>query len=168
MALVTTPGAADADSYASLTDATAYTGAHGLAWAGVDADKETALRRATAWIDATYRGRFPGARLNGRSQALEWPRRDAYDAAGEFIGSATIPGEVVAATCEAAVRELAVPGGLAPDVTPGQVVKQEQVGPLSAIYAGRSDAAAFLPVVAVVDGLLSGLFAPGASYLLRA
>jgi hypothetical protein len=33
-------------------------------------DAKAALIRATAWIDATYRSRWPGARVNGRAQGL--------------------------------------------------------------------------------------------------
>ena len=168
MALIITAGAANSDSYADLATALAYTAARGVVWTGADADRETALRRATAWVDATYRGRFPGHRLNGRSQALEWPRQSATDAAGEIVESTTIPTEIVNATCEAAARELATPGGLSPDVTPSQSVRMESVGPISVTYAGRSDAEAYKPVLAVVNGILSSLIGGNTSLLLRA
>jgi hypothetical protein len=71
-------GLADSDSYAGVADADTYAGNYGLTWAGDDAAKEVALRRATAFLDANYRARFPGYRVRRRDQALEWPRYAAF------------------------------------------------------------------------------------------
>lgn len=156
MALVTTPGAADADSYASLTEAADYTAAHGLAWVDNPANFEAALRRATAWIDATYRTRFPGSRVNGRGQALEWPRAGAADAEGYAIDADAIPIEVVRATIEAAVRELAAPQSLTPDISLASQVKREKVGSIEVEYRG-GDLDASKITVSTVENLLSGI-----------
>lgn len=120
MALITTPGALDANSYASLAQAAAYHAARGNGtWTGSDAVKEAALIRATQWIDGRYGDQWPGVRRYLRAQALDWPRADAYDRDGTYVDLETIPPEVVQATCEAALRELVTPGSLSPDVTPG-------------------------------------------------
>lgn len=157
MALITTPGSASADSYASIAEATEYTAARGLAWfLGLNA-QEQALRRATAWIDATYRGKFPGQRQNGRGQSLEWPRKDAQDADGYDIEIDAIPSEIVSATIEAAVRELASPNGLSPDVNLSQSVRSETVGPISVTYAGAAGVSSQRPVLTVVDDILASL-----------
>lgn len=160
MALNVTPGAPDADSYADLATATTYADARGLTFPGDDnAAAEQALRRATGWIDATYRARFPGIRVNGRNQALEWPRGGVVDISGYSVDYTTIPAEIVKATCEAAVRELAKPGSLSPDIIPGQIKKAVRVeGAVSVEYAvGSADAASQQPVSLRIDGILASL-----------
>lgn len=71
-------GLANAESYVSASDAASYAADRGLTFPASPADKaEAALRRATAYIDNTYRTRFPGQRKksacrlwNGRVSAL--------------------------------------------------------------------------------------------------
>lgn len=159
MTLTTTPGASTADAYASLAAALAYHAAMGNAgWASaVDADRETALRRATKWIDATYRKRWIGFRVNGRAQPLDWPQTGVFDRDGFAVDSTTIPDEVVNATCEAALRELTTPGMLLPDYVPAERVKTASAGPVSITYADSKDATDVLPILAVVEGILSRL-----------
>lgn len=160
MALVveTGTGAADAESYGSVADCAAYAAARGLTFAAIPApDAEAALRRATAFIDGK-RGRFPGYRLNGRDQALEWPRTGASDAAGNAIASNSIPVEIVRATFEAAVRELAKPGSLSPDLTPAIRMKRVKAGPVETEteYAGGgfNAATSFSTIESILAGLL--------------
>lgn len=153
-------GAANAESYVSVENAAIYAAARGLTFpASPLAPAEQALRRATAWIDATYRGRFPGTKMNGRSQALEWPRSDAEDRNCDEIPSDEVPVEIVNATVEAAVREMASPGSLSPDYVASERVKREKVGSLEVEYSdkeqGVQDA---IPVVTVIDGILGTLF----------
>ena len=154
-------GASDSESYVSVSDAASYAAARGLAFpSSPEAPAEQALRRATTFIDATYRASFPGARTNGRSQALQWPRVDAYDREGEEIASDEIPAEIVSATIEAAVRELASPGSLSPDIVPGEITKRMKAGSVEIEYAVGSGAASEQrPVATVVDDILSGLLA---------
>lgn len=157
MTLVVTPGASDADSYASIAEADAYLALVGGAWTGTNADKEMALRRATAWIDATYEGRWGGWRKNGRDQALSWPRYGVYDAEGFVVAFDAIPAEIRNATCQAAARELAKPGALAPDVVSGTIARRKKVGPLEVEYAGSGGAYEMVPTLTVVDGILARL-----------
>lgn len=165
MALVveTGTGSASSDTYASLAAASAYATAHGLTFAISGADEvpaEQALRRATVWLDASYRTRFPGYRVNGRSQALEWPRYDAWDAEvpPNSIASTEIPIEIINATIEAAVREKATPGTLSPDLTPAEKIKRLKAGSVELEYAGSPGTVAGQRVVAtVIDDILSSL-----------
>lgn len=159
MALITTPGDASANSYASLSEAAAYHTARGNAtWTGDDATKEAALIRATQWLDGRYGAQWPGVRRYLRAQALDWPRADAYDRDGTYVDFETIPPEVRNAACEAALRELTTPGSLSPDVTPGTAkvlteVKGIRWTPLRAA-AGAEDMA---PTLTAVDRALAPL-----------
>lgn len=161
-------GKADADSYVSLSDAASYASSRGLTFVisgGDEAKAEAALRRATSWVDAEYGARFPGSRVNGRDQALQWPRNDAVDASGEEIASDAVPIEIVRATIEAAVREKASPGSLSPDVTPGKIKTRAKVGEIEVEYAASGSVTEQRPVLSVVDGILAPLLenATGAS-----
>lgn len=159
MALVveTGTGAADAESYGSVADCAAYALARGLAFAATPAPAaEAALRRATAFIDS-HRARFPGYRRNLRDQALEWPRIGASDAAGNAIPYDAVPIEIVNATFEAAIRELAKPGALSPDLTPAIRMKRVKAGPVETEteYAGAGHTAAVNSTA--IERILSGL-----------
>ena len=163
MPLIVTPGAADADSYPTIAMADAYHLARGNAtWAGADAVKEPALRRATAWLNGAYKARWPGVRTFGRVQALDWPRVDAYDREGLYIFGSTIPPEIVAACCEAALRELVAPGSLSPDVTPGAATVLTQVGEIGwTPLRTNADVTDMAPTLLAVDRALSGILASG-------
>lgn len=177
MTLVTTPGASNADSYASLAEADAYFLARGVtAWTGADAAKEAALRRATSYLDNQYRDRWIGVRT-AQAQALAWPRVDGgrgryrgftqylTDADGFDIASDAVPVQVKQAAMEAALLIL---GGasLEPTLTRGGAI---------ASYRSRVDVieeeTTYSPAAPAVDrylaieGLLSGLVTsqPGAS-----
>lgn len=170
MALVVTAGAADADSYASLAEATAYfTTARGVStWTGTDTVKENALRKATTYLDNQYRDRWVGVRV-AETQALAWPRADGYrawttpllDSDGFDISTTTVPTRVKNACLEAAL--LALTGvSLEPRLARGGMVKSKQVGPLSVTYM---DGASTIDRLTVVEGLLRGLVksVPGSS-----
>lgn len=173
MALIVEDGSglANAESYVSVSDAVAYASARGLTFtASPAAPAEAALRRATEWLDGTYRNRFPGYRTNGRAQALEWPRTGACDREGNEIASDEIPVEIIHATIEAAVRELASAGSLSPDIVPGKVKKRVRVeGAVEVEYAvGSGSAYEQRPVVAVIDAILSSLLGQTSPYVARA
>ncbi len=165
MALVVEDGTgrADAESYVSVADAETYATARGLTFAtGSTAAKEQALRRATTWLDARYRSRFVGIRKNRRLQALEWPRTGSFDAMEPInaIGTSEIPTEVVKATVEAAVRELATPGYLAPYITPGKIKKSVRVGEIMVDYAvGTGSAIEQRPDMEIIENIMSTLLA---------
>lgn len=164
MALVVEDGSVvpGANSYVDMTYADAYhLSRNNTAWAegasSPDTDREGALIRATQWLDATYRSRFPGAKVGGRSQSLQWPRTGAVDADGNTIADDEIPTEIMQATCEAALRELSSPGSLSPDYNNSQRVVSEKVGDLAVTYSDSASAADMTPVFSIIDGILEGL-----------
>jgi len=153
-------GKAGANAYQSAAEVAAYAADHALPWAPTsDAAGEAALRNAATWMDATFRTRLPGARLKGRAQGLEWPRRDATDASGEELPSDEVPAEWLSACAEVATRLLLRPGSLSPDVVVGKVKRSVSVsGAVSVTYADDGDiVGSQRPVLTMVEDLLSGL-----------
>lgn len=156
-------GKSNADSYVALADAVTYASARGLTFPASPAGPaEAALIRATAAIDATYRSRFPGQRLDGRGQALEWPRKYAGDAEGNPIAQNEIPQEIITATIEAAVRELASPNSMMPDLERGGQIKTLQAGSVQIEYGSNATAQT---TFSLIDGILSSLIGGGTSGL---
>lgn len=146
-------GLAAANSYVSVANAEAYADDRGLTFtSGSTANKQSALVRATAAIDAEYGALFSGWRANDRSQALEWPREDAYDREDNLIANNEIPDELVEATIEGAVRELATPGSLMPDLGRGGEIKRVRAGSVEVEY---SDAASATTVYSLIAGILA-------------
>lgn len=154
-------GLAEANSYVSMDDCAAYCTARGLTFVtSPSVDGEAALIRATAAIDATYRGRFPGYKASGRSQSLEWPRGQAYDAEGLLIAGDEIPIEIINATCEAAVRELAEPNSMMPDLERGGSVKRLKAGSVEIEYGANAEART---TFTLIGGILSAILSGGSS-----
>lgn len=178
MTLVTTPGAADADSYASVADADAYFLARAITtWTGATAVKESALRRATAYLDNAYRERWVGIRTNP-SQSLAWPRGDGsrgiweasflypiYDIDQLPIDTTTVPIQIRNACIEAALLTL-TGTTLEPTLVRGGAIhrKATRVGPLSKdieYEPGATPLDRYLAIEGILRGLVTG--SPGAS-----
>ena len=152
-------GLSNAESYASVSFVTQYATDRGLVWStAVEADNEAALRRATVWLDARYRNRFVGYKINRRDQALEWPRHDAYDRNGDYISYLTVPVEVAKANAEAAILELANPGVLSPLITTGEIARRIKVDVIEIEYA-RATALTQdqRPISTVVEDIMGSL-----------
>ena len=133
-------GLADADSYVSASSFATYAVNIGAALTAGPDETDAALRRATSWLDATYAARFPGFRYRGRLQALAWPRSGALDISGSPIGVDEIPREIERAVCEAALREIAEPGALAPDMERGGAIQSVQAGSVGVTFAAGAPA----------------------------
>lgn len=155
-------GLADANSYTTVDFGNDYFAAIGgnAIWTAADnSERESALRYATHWIDATYGERFVGYR-SVSTQALQVPRSLAYDGDGRAIEG--VPIGLERATVEVAVRWLADPTQLFPDTQAGANVDTttSTLGPLSISkrFQGTATTAKSFPVV---DRLLrlSGLLA---------
>lgn len=146
MALVTEDGTgrADAESYISVADATAYHAGRGnAAWAAVASDevREQLLRRATDYMEQSYRSRWAGMRLSV-TQALSWPRYEVpiKDAPG---GYASLPSYyphdevplLVSQVC-ALLALRAIDGELNAD--PEVAVKRKKVASLEVEYFDRA------------------------------
>ncbi len=152
-----------ANSYCGVADADAYHSTRGNAtWTETstspDQGKAAALIRATAAIDAKYSGRWPGYRTNGRNQELDWPRTAAYDIEGNPISGSEIPQEVIDATCEAALRELASAGSMLPDLDRGGQIRSLAAGSVRIEYGSN---AAAQTSYQLIDGILSPILVPG-------
>lgn len=147
-------GRADAESYASEAEATAYFAARANEdWDNVE-DKEAALRRATDYMLAAYHGRWKGTRA-GALQALDWPRRNVPledDPAWlTLLEHTVVPVQVKRATIELAL----ITGGgtvLVPNLERAQ--SSVSVGEISVTYEESSSR---LPQFPLVDMILSPL-----------
>lgn len=152
-------GLSTANSYVSESDADTYfDNRANTDWTDSTDDKEAALIRGSAAIDAIYRSRFPGWRVNGRDQGLEWPRTNAFDYEGLAIDG--VPVEIINATCEAALIELTDPGSMTPDLERGGQIRAMSAGSVSIEYAA---AAAATTTRTLIDGILSSLLGAGTS-----
>lgn len=94
MALVVEDGTgkSNANSYLSVADADTYqTNRNNTTWTALStANKEVALIKATDWIEASFKPRWLGYRINN-SMALSWPRYDVVDYDGYVIAADAVP-----------------------------------------------------------------------------
>jgi hypothetical protein len=160
MALDVTLGGANAQAYGTIAAFAAYCAAVGYDLASYPGNlQEQASVRGVAWLDGYYNNRWPGARLNGRSQARAWPRTEAYDSAGLLISSASIPLEVTQASFEATYTELVKPNSLSPSLVKSQQKVLTEIDGIKWQVAGNSmmdlDSRDMTPTLTVVDRLLS-------------
>jgi len=131
MALITTPKAADANSYCSLTDADDFLingRTSTVTWStATSQDKEKSLRYATYLLDRLFD--WKGS-VTTNEQALRWPRSGVVDSDGRIINANTIPAILARATSEFAVellkKDRASDNGLL-----GLGFSEAKVGPIS-------------------------------------
>lgn len=111
-------GLANSNSYASIAEADAFFADRGSEdWEGSDAEKEYALIAASDYIDARFGGRLRGQPLL-TTQAMEFPRKQAYDRYGNAITG--VPDQLKEATFQYAVRHIC-----GTDLSPDPVVNTE-------------------------------------------
>lgn len=151
-------GLTGANSYISGADADAYWADRGdpTEWAAAaSGDKEKAIVKATAYIDAHYH--WLVGTIGSTTQALAWPRNNAIDRHGRSLASDAVPAVVEAATSELAQKVLEG-DTLAVDTDPR--VTREKVGPIETEYGdgGSTGQARY----SYVDQLLSGLVSSSA------
>lgn len=193
MALIVEDGTSisSANAYCALATADAYHfDRHNDAWLGSNTDdrREAAIVRACAYLDAKYRGRYPGYRTKGRAQGMEWPRVVAYTQVPDngrsngligggsggyqyggygyglgfdYIPSNQVPREIVNATCEAALRELIEPGSLAPDLERGGSVRRLKADSVEIEYGPGANPST---VFQMIELALASLLMPKQSY----
>lgn len=153
MTLITTPGAIDADSWASLEEAADYALKYGRSFPTSPVEPaEQALRRGRQVIDVLYAPRYPGEQTS-TTQALSWPRKYVCYRGGVLADDA-IPDELKAAQIEAAIRELATPNSMLPDLERGGGIRSLKAGSVAIEYAGNASART---TFTAIDGILSGL-----------
>lgn len=132
MALVVEDGTGltNAESFISVANADArHTALGNTAWTGADAVKEAALRKATNYMEGAYRQAWKGTKWT-RTQALSWPRFNAY-VDGWLIDGNIVPAEVANACADLALKALSEE--LAPDLE--RAVIREKIGPIETEYS---------------------------------
>lgn len=140
MALIVETGTASATSEAFASVAycdTYHTNMGNAAWALLStANKETALRRATMFMQQFYRLQWKGTRVLS-TQALDWPRYDVQVPDLGYLNVIypdTVPDLVVRANAELAL--IASTETLNPNLT--QATLSKQVGPIKVNYDQNS------------------------------
>jgi hypothetical protein len=144
-----------AEAYVDSAFVAQFLGDRGIDWGTEVANQESALRRATAYLDGAFT--WPGRRARGRSQALAWPRSGAVDIDGSLLPSGEIPREIRAASAHLAGMELASPGTLSPTLDTTTRIASEQVGPLRVSYDNPVGSKAGRATLYVVQDILAPL-----------
>ena len=128
--LIATPGAANANSYATVAEADTYHDAHlyGSTWTALTSDQKTvALIMATRMLDSLYT--WAGLAAN-EDQALLWPRSGVMDHLNiSLIESTVVPQKLKEATAEQA-RLLAVSDLTATNSVQAQGINRIKAGPV--------------------------------------
>lgn len=156
-------GLEDADSYVTLEEAVEYCVARNLTFsASPDVLGASALIRASKAIDLRYQSAYPGWRKRGREQGLQWPRAAAYDVSGWLIRDDEVPVEIKYATIEAAVRELAEPNSMMPDLERGGQIASIRAGSVGITYSSSAPArTTFTLIDGMLGNILSGIGSTG-------
>jgi hypothetical protein len=139
MLLVATPGAADANTYATLAEADSYHEGHvkSSAWAVPSGEKAQALVMAARILDA-----MPGAWTgvaSSETQALGWPRVGMVNRNGFAIASGAVPSELKSAQAEFA-RQLLAEDTTESSVVVAQGITSIKAGPVALTFKQRADA----------------------------
>lgn len=132
LVIVSTPGAANANSYTSEAEANAYheSVVDSTVWDDADPDaRRRALVSATRAMDSQIQwvGRAVSA-----NQSLAWPRYNAVTRQGFLFDSAVIPPELKDATAELA-RRLIESGG-STGTTADDTLKSLKAGPVDLVF----------------------------------
>jgi hypothetical protein len=144
-------GVDGANSYLAVADADTYHLDRGNTdWAAATtAAKQTALIRATDYIEQEYGERWKGCQV-ASDQALAWPRYDVPNGAtGYYLPSDELPQALLNATAILALEALAA--DLNPNLDRGGMVKRERVDVLETEYMDSAPPWTSRPAV---DGLL--------------
>lgn len=187
-------GVAGANAYISTTFADTYhTDRGATAWlfsdtagsvAITDAQKESAIIRATDHIDRVNGLRFKGCKQTD-AQGLQWPRTGAYGPNGYTLLS--VPSQLQRATAEYALRALLYgvltpdppPKGPRQDMSQGSTIPiygegegeltfvKEKVGPLETEYHYNKDTAGSLARHPAADMLLRDLLLSRSTAIVR-
>ena len=145
-----TAGGASANSYITLADAETYfESRYGSDnWdSQTDAVKNALLVNATRLLDQSFDWQGDVA---SSTQALRWPRDDAYDADGDEIDSDIVPDPIKNATCEMALYVVTNSGS-----TVDNSIKSAKVGSIEVEYRDNVSPEKLVDseVVRAVEGL---------------
>lgn len=159
-------GVAGANSYVTLEFANDYFTERAVtAWTGADGVKQSALIRATDYIEGRFGARFIGTPTTD-TQGLHFPVSDVSDYAEDEI-----PIKLKRAQCEYALRALTAE--LAPDPTVDEsgvsvVTVKSKLGPLEeAFQVVGSGVPQLVRAYPAADMLLTGLLGPAVTRVYR-
>lgn len=166
MAIIVETGAGiqGAESYATVAQIDSYwagrtTNPNSSIWAALGTSaKESSLREATSYLDATYGYQYIGKR-RGHVQGLLWPRSGALDSDGYPLPD--LPNELVVAVAELSVRASSGTA-LAGDVDPLTMIVEEKkvIGPMEKTIKYADPTKVGGASVAKVYGLVDGILGP--------
>lgn len=151
MALIVEDGSglSNAESFISVADADTYfTNRGNASWDAIstEAEKEVALRKATDYMEQTYRSRWVGVRVSA-TQALSWPRLDV-EVDGFPVDGDVVPVEVERACAELALRAHSAALLADVDKTTPQVIR-EKLDVMEVQYSDNSSAPGYIQYSAV-------------------
>lgn len=159
MALITNPGAVDANSYVSVADATGYFSLsyNRTAWAdAANSDKEKSLAEATRLLDQFVQW---NGYIASTTQRLRWPRTSVIDQDGRAVSASVIPQAIKDATCELAYSILVNSGF---DISENPVDKVK-IGSISVDFDLGQKSAGFPKIVRDMVGFWGALQIPSSS-----
>ncbi len=132
-------GLENANSYISVADADSYfLNRNNSEWAAKSAEeKEAGLLYATTYLDSNF---IWIGNIKDESQALGWPRRNAYDHEGRLISGDTVPTKVKYACAELSLLSANSGSTLSSSSTSSGRVKRQKVGSLEVEYFNDEEA----------------------------
>lgn len=154
MALIIEDGTAkpNAQAYVTSAEVAAYARLYGLAPpTSADAD----IMKAMRYLEGYYYERWIGVKRT-EEQSLSWPRAYAVRMDGWTVEESEIPKEVKDAVCALALRSRDG-DNLIPDLTRGDSVLEEQIGPLRVKYASN---ARTIPIYRDIEFILKPIVRP--------
>jgi len=146
-------GIENANSYVSASDVTAYCTAMNYTDWNTPDDSDNVngcILRAMRFIEANS---FIGVKTQTTND-LEWPREDAYERNGLLFEDDIIPHKVKNAVCEATYQENVSPWSLQPNISAGNM-KKEEYGSVSFEYFESQNTQK--PIFPSISGILIGL-----------
>lgn len=168
MALITTPAAANADSYATLVEAAVYLAGspYAASWEAASAEaQEWAMRTGALRIDAIP-GAWTGA-ASTETQALGWPRIGMANRNGFAIASGEIPAALKNAQIEYA-KQLLESDLTATNSVAAQGITSIKAGPVALTFKESEEAYAALrqeqTLAAAVPDAVRALLVPSWLY----
>ena len=134
----------------------------------LDGNISASLVVASEWLDATFRGQFPGLKVGMRAQVREWPRNGATDVYGYVIDMTVPPIEVEQATYQAAYNDATVQGVMSAPFQPSQYKSVSVSGAVAVDFASffdASEAQKQFPIISeILTPVLIGSLAGSARY----
>lgn len=125
--------------------------------------KQQAIIRGTQALCVAYRDKFAGEQVEYGVQALEFPRAGIYINEVEQP-SDSIPEAIKQAVCEMALRELANPNGIMPDLERGGDIKSVKADTVAIEFMDRASSFTTIPFVdRLLTNYISGSFSSGVS-----